>query len=290
MRTAALLLVCGLTACSVSPDTTTASSPSPTDAGSATQPVPSASPSESASPDAPSQARRLAGVPDSFVRVRDILPSALFEIRYAGEHNFLGRPVTGYAAPECWLTRPAAEALTKVQRQVSRRGYTIKIYDCFRPQRAVDDFVEWSGDPADTTTKAEFYPTLRKTQLFPLGYIAAQSGHSRGSTLDLTLVPKGEGVSPRWTSGDPLVACTAPVGRRFPDTSIDMGTGFDCFNPQANTANPDITAEQRANRRLLLRAMRKAGFTNYPEEWWHYTLKDEPYPETYFDAEITRGS
>lgn len=288
MRLAAFLLVfpMALAACS----SVTAE---PAAAPASSEPVVasgSTSPSEPAKPPvAQSTGRRLAGAPEDFVRVRDTIPQAVFEIRYFGDHNFLGRPVRGYAAPECWLTRPAARALARVQRQVSRKGNHLKIYDCFRPQRAVDDFVAWAADPADTTAKAEFYPSLRKTQLFPLGYIAEKSGHSRGSTVDLTLVPKGAGSSPEWERGDPLVACTAPVGRRFPDTSLDMGTGFDCFDKRANTANPEISAEQRANRRLLLRAMTRAGFTNYPEEWWHFTLDDEPYPDTYFDTEITRG-
>lgn len=233
--------------------------------------------------------RRLPGVPADFVRLRDALPGALFEIRYFGDHNFLGRPVAGYAAPECWLTRPAAHALAKVQRRVSERGYVIKIYDCFRPQRAVDDFVAWAEDASDTTTRQEFYPHLSKSQLFPLGYIAAKSGHSRGSTVDLTLVPEGRGVSPDWDSGDTLAPCDAPAGKRFPDTSVDMGTGFDCFDPLANTADPRITGETRRNRRYLVRVMRQAGFANLPEEWWHYTLRDEPYPDTYFDTDISTG-
>ena len=229
------------------------------------------------------------GMPNNFVRVRDLIPDAEYEIRYAGEHNFVGRPITGYRAPECWLTRAAAEALVPVQRRVKRAGYTLKFYDCFRPQRAVDDFVSWSHRPDDTTTKAEFYPDLDKSVLFPEGYIAERSGHSRGSTFDVTLVPLGKGVSPKWRVGDPQVACTSSLPPRFPDTSIDMGTGFDCFDPLANTANPGITARQAANRALLVRQLRRAGFTNYDKEWWHFTLANEPYPDTYFDAPITHG-
>lgn len=282
---AAALCAVGLAACATTAlEPGTSAGPSVSEGTVPTTSVPGASGSSSQA-----TARQLPGLPGDFVRVRDVLPDALFEMRYFGDHNFLGRPVMGYAAPECWLTRPAARALRHVQRRVARAGYNVKIYDCFRPQRAVDDFVAWSGDARDTTTQDEFYPTLRKTQLFPLGYIAAKSGHSRGSTVDLTLVPQGAGVSPTWTPGDSQVACTAPVGRRFPDTSIDMGTGFDCFDVRANTADPSIGGPQRANRRILLRAMRQAGFTNYPKEWWHYTLADEPYPDTYFDAELTEG-
>jgi zinc D-Ala-D-Ala dipeptidase len=227
------------------------------------------------------------GPPEGFVRLSDVAPDVLQEIRYYGEHNFLGRPVTGYDAAECWLTEPAAQALAEVQAEVAAQGYTLKAYDCYRPQRAVDDFVAWAQDPVDDTTRAEFYPRLEKDALFPRGYILEKSGHSRGSTIDLTIVPDGAGVSPEWNVGDPLVDCTAKVDKRFPDTSVDMGTGFDCFDPKSATETTKITAEQKANRRVLVDAMTAAGFTNLPEEWWHYMLTDEPYPDTYFDVPIS---
>lgn len=227
------------------------------------------------------------GPPEGFVRLSDVAPDVLQEMRYHGQHNFLGRPVVGYDAAECWLTEPAAEAVAKAQAEVAAQGYRLKVYDCYRPQRAVDDFVTWAQDPDDDTTRAEFYPRLEKDVLFPQGYILEKSGHSRGSTVDLTIVQKDAGVSPEWTVGDPLVDCTAPVGRRFADTSLDMGTGFDCFDPKSATETTKITPEQKANRRLLVEAMTAAGFTNLPEEWWHYTLNDEPYPDTYFDEPIT---
>lgn len=233
-----------------------------------------------------SQEANTSAMPEGFVRLSDVSPDIVQEIRYAGEHNFVGRPVTGYEAPECWLTREAADALGQVQSAVKAQGYSLKVYDCFRPQRAVSDFVEWARDPADDVTRAEFYPRLAKDQLFPLGLIAEKSGHSRGSTVDVTLVPLGSGASPTWQVGDPITDCAAPVGVRFPDTSIDMGTGFDCFDPLAATADTQITPEQQANRRILVAAMEAAGFVNLPEEWWHYTLKDEPFPDTYFDAEL----
>jgi D-alanyl-D-alanine dipeptidase len=229
------------------------------------------------------------GLPPDAVRLRDVAPDVVQEMRYAGRHNFVGRVVTGYEALECWLTRPAARAVARVQRRVARKGFTLKVYDCFRPQRAVDDFVRWAEDPAARAMKREFYPTLAKTVLFPEGYIAARSSHSRGSTVDVTLLPAGAGRSPRWRSGDALVRCTAPVARRFPDTSIDMGTGFDCFDPLAHLASTGITERQKRNRALLLTAMTAEGFSSYAEEWWHYTLDDEPHPDTYYDASITRG-
>lgn len=229
------------------------------------------------------------GPPAGFVRLSDVAPDVVQEMRYTAEHNFVGRPIAGYDAAECWLTEPAAEAVARVQQQVAAKGYQLKVYDCYRPQRAVDDFVVWAKDPDDDVTRAEFYPRLEKDVLFPEGYIAEKSGHTRGSTVDLTLIPQGAGVSPAWQIGDPLVDCTAPVGKRFPDTSIDMGTGFDCFDPLAATASRKVTAQQRANREVLLAAMTAAGFTNLPEEWWHYTLSDEPFPDTYFDVPITAG-
>ena len=225
-------------------------------------------------------------MPDGFVRLSDVAPDIVQEIRYAGEHNFMGRPVTGYEAPQCLLTREAADALGRAQSAVKSRGYSLKVYDCFRPQRAVTDFVEWAKDPADDVTREEFYPRLDNDQLFPLGLIAEKSGHSRGSTVDVTLVPLGSGASATWQVGDPIADCAAPVGMRFPDTSIDMGTGFDCFDPLAATDNTGITQEQRANRQVLVAVMEAAGFVNLPEEWWHYTLRDEPFPDTYFDAAL----
>ena len=224
--------------------------------------------------------------PAGFTRLSDVAPDIVQEIRYHGDHNFVGRPVTGYEAPECWLTDEAAQALVQVQAVVKDEGYSLKVYDCYRPQRAVTDFVEWAKDPDDDVTRGEFYPRLAKDQLFPLGLIAAKSGHSRGSTVDVTLVPLGSNASPKWVVGDPVVDCAAPLGVRFADTSLDMGTGFDCFDPLSATDSPDITAEQRANRQVLVSAMEAAGFVNLPEEWWHYTLADEPFPDTFFDAPI----
>jgi D-alanyl-D-alanine dipeptidase len=226
-------------------------------------------------------------LPEGFVRLADVAPDIVQEIRYAGEHNFIGRPVEGYDASECWLTRPTAEALATVQEQVTAEGYSLKVYDCYRPQRAVDDFVAWAKDPDDTVTRTEFYPRLAKEVLFPQGFIAEKSGHTRGSTVDLTLVPIGSATSPTWRVGDPQVDCATPLAERFPDTSIDMGTGFDCFDPRSATASTEVPAEVQANRRMLLDAMTAAGFTNYPQEWWHYTLAAEPFPDTYFDTPIT---
>ena len=200
--------------------------------------------------------------PDAFVNVNEILPAAVFDIRYASDENFLGTRVDGYVRPICLLTEPAAAALKRVQQDAQRRGYTLKIFDCYRPQRAVDHFVRWVGDLRDRTMKAHYYPNEEKSRLIEKGYIAARSGHSRGSTLDLTLVKKDGGAE------------------------LDMGTPYDYFDSLSNTADPRITGEPKANRLLLKAVMEKHGFVNYPKEWWHYTLKDEPYPDTYFDFPV----
>ncbi|GIF08250.1 M15 family metallopeptidase [Actinoplanes siamensis] len=225
-----------------------------------------------------------------FVAVSLTNPSILHDIRYATAHNFIGRPINGYAEPLCVLTKQAAAALNAAQAAALKRGYTLKVYDCYRPQRAVDHFIAWAEDLDDQSMKAEFYPTLDKSLLFEQGYIASRSGHSRGSTLDLTLVKLPPKPQPAYRPGQPLTACTAPAGRRFPDNSIDMGTGYDCFDTLANTLDPRITGARHANRLLLKTIMTNAGFTNFDLEWWHYTLNNEPYPDTYFDFPVALSS
>jgi zinc D-Ala-D-Ala dipeptidase len=227
--------------------------------------------------------------PAAFVSLRDVAPSILHDIRYFTRHNFIGRRIHGYRAPLCILTRDAATALARVQDAVVAQGYTLKVYDCYRPQRAVDDFVRWARRLRDRRMKREFYPRVDKSRLFADGYIAERSGHSRGSTLDLTLVELPAREQPRWTRGRfGLVNCFAPYGERFPDNTIDMGTGYDCFDTLAHTLDPRIQGAQRANRLRLKTAMEAAGFTNYENEWWHYTLADEPFPDTFFDFPVSR--
>lgn len=228
--------------------------------------------------------------PDDFVDLAEVAPTVLHDIRYRTQHNFVGRPINGYQEPRCLLTEKAADRLAEVQQDVLAKGYTLKVYDCFRPQRAVDDFVRWAQRLEDNRMKAEFYPRVAKSSLFDDGYIAERSGHSRGSTVDLTLVELPAKQQQRWRPGDGLASCYAPVGERYPDNSIDMGTGYDCFDTMSHTADPRITERQRENRTLLLEAMESHGFTNYENEWWHYTVTDEPYPDTYFDFPVTRRS
>lgn len=216
-------------------------------------------------PAAQTSARPEPVAPAEFVALQDIDPTIETEIRYSTEHNFTGDPVDGYRAPLCILTRVAAEGLRRAQQQLVLRGYTLKVYDCYRPQRAADDFVRWARDIGDQRMKAEFYPHVDKSTLFRDGYIDYHSGHSRGSTVDLTLV-------------------------RLPDESVDMGTEFDYFDPLAHTLDPHVHGEQLANRRLLDDVLQEQGFSNYVNEWWHFTYRPEPYPDTYFDFTVDPSS
>jgi D-alanyl-D-alanine dipeptidase len=229
---------------------------------------------------------RAAEMPRGFVDAGKAIPGVIVEMRYFGAHNFVGARVNGYEAPRCFLTRPAATALAKVQAELKPMGLGIKVYDCYRPKRAVGHFQRWARDINDTKTKTEFYPTIDKRNLFKLGYVADKSSHSRASTVDLTIVALPPATQPEFRLGQKLVACTKPAGQRWPDNSLDMGTGFDCFNEFSHTANPAIPAQARANRALLKALMEKHGFINFDQEWWHYTLADEPFPKTYFDFPI----
>ncbi|HEY8584214.1 MAG TPA: M15 family metallopeptidase [Capillimicrobium sp.] len=226
----------------------------------------------------------------ALVNVGDAAPRIEVEMRYAGPHNFVGERITGYREPLCLLTRPAARALGRAQRIVWRQGYTLKVYDCYRPQRAVDHFVRWARDLGDERMKAEFYPRVDKARLFSDGYIAERSGHSRGSTVDLTLVRRPPADQEAYRRGDRLRSCFAPRARRFGDNSVDMGTGYDCFDTLSHTLDRRVTGRQRANRLTLKRAMSRAGFENYANEWWHYTLRDEPFTHRYFDVPVRRSS
>ncbi|WP_405610240.1 M15 family metallopeptidase [Streptomyces sp. NBC_00076] len=228
--------------------------------------------------------------PADFVALRTVDPTIIQEMRYLTPHNFVGERIDGYRQPLCILTRPAAEALHKAQSELLRKGYTLKVYDCYRPQRAVDHFVRWAEDLDDQSMKGEFYPDVDKTRLFEDGYIAEKSGHSRGSTMDLTLVKLPAEPTRPYLPGESLVPCYAPKSERFPDNSVDMGTGFDCFDTLSHTLDPRVEGEQRANRLLLKSALEDRGFVNLAEEWWHYTFKPESYPDTYFDFPVSEKS
>ena len=228
--------------------------------------------------------------PAGFVSLKAEVPSIKVEMRYLTHHNFIGRPIRGYRDPLCIVTRETAEALFKAQTRVRRQGYTLKVYDCYRPQRAVDDFVAWGKRLDDQRMKAEFYPRVDKRNVFKDGYIATKSGHSRGSTVDLTLVRRPPARQERYHRGDRLRDCAAPRAKRFRDNSIDMGTGYDCFDTKSHPFSPKVTAHQRENRMKLRRAMLAAGFKGLETEWWHFTLRDEPYPERFFDFPVSRAA
>jgi len=222
----------------------------------------------------------------AFVSIADLDPTIIVEMRYYGIHNFVGTQVHGYDAPKCYLTWPAANALVKVQAELKAMNLSLKVYDCYRPQRAVDHFVEWAKDLNDTKMRKEFYPTVDKSRLFLDGYIAEKSGHTRGSTMDLTVVPLPAGENEVYKDGDPLRECTLPVEQRFTDNSLDFGTGFDCFDLASHRYNPAISGQHRGVRQLLQTIMDKYGFKGLEEEWWHFTLKNEPFPNTYFNFPI----
>ena len=201
-------------------------------------------------------------MPPGFVDAATVVPGLRTDIRYAGAHNFTGSPVAGYEAPRCWLTRQAAVALAAVQADLAPRGLGLLAYDCYRPLRAVARFVAWAKAPGEEAGKREFFPDVPKSALFAEGYIAARSAHSRGSTIDLTLVERRDG------------------------RPLDMGTPFDLFGPASHPDAPGLPRDVAGNRALLARAMRHRGFAGYDKEWWHFTLNDEPYPLTSFDVPV----
>lgn len=201
-------------------------------------------------------------MPAGFVDAEYVVEDLVVDMRYYGSNNFVGEPIDGYESPRCLLTRETAAALAEVQNHVAEYGYGLKVFDCYRPARAVAHFVRWAEDIDDTAMKDEFYPEIDKRDLFKLGYIAERSGHSRGSTIDVTLVSLEDG------------------------TEIDMGTPFDFFSTKSWPSDTTVTEEQRANRMLLADAMTRHGFEPLEQEWWHFTLADEPYPDKYFDFPV----
>jgi len=215
------------------------------------------------------------------VDVADVAPGVAVDMRYAGSNNFMGRPARGYGAARCLLTKEAARALADVQRDVALFGLRLKVYDCYRPQRAVDDFAAWSRAPGPATNPRH-HPVVSKNELFRRGYIAAKSGHSRGSTVDVTLVAR----VPLRPPLSPPLDCRSIEGPQAPDASLNMGTTFDCFDEHSHVADVNVSAEARRNRLLLELAMEKRGFFGYAQEWWHFTLGKEPFPKTAFDFEI----
>lgn len=227
-----------------------------------------------------------ADLPKGFVYLKDVDATILQEMRYAGNHNFVGRPIKNYEAATCILTTEAALALKNIQTQLRKQNLSLKLYDCYRPAAAVTDFVTWSKQPSDQKMKKEFYPRVDKRLLFKEGYVAMHSGHSRGSTVDLTIVDARHLQQATYKEGQPLQHCYAPFNVRFKDNSIEMGTGYDCLDPTAFPSNRQVGQQAYANRLLLRNIMMKYGFEPYEKEWWHFSLKDEPFPNQYFDFPV----
>lgn len=202
-------------------------------------------------------------MPDQFVYIDQVAPDIQVELRYSGSDNFVGTPVDGYLGRRAIISAPAANALAKVQAELSLKGLGLKIFDAYRPQRAVDHFARWASDPHDVRMESRYYPNVAKGNLFKEGYIAERSGHSRGSTVDLTIIDRGA-----------------------PHAPLDMGTDFDLFGEPSWFDYPAVSSAQRANRALLRDVMTRHGFVPFEKEWWHFTFKPEPFPDTYFDFVI----
>jgi D-alanyl-D-alanine dipeptidase len=221
-----------------------------------------------------------AKLPEGFVYLKDIDSTILQDIRYYSVFNFVGKRVDGYKINKCIITEKAAKALHEVQNELLAYGFTLKVFDAYRPQKAVNHFYRWAKEVNDTLTRKFFYPDVDKRNLFKDGYIAEKSGHTRGSTVDLTIVPlfviKEESFAVKFET-DIL---------NFDDMSLDFGTKFDYFSSKSATQNLEINYKCMINRALLRTMMEKHGFKNYTLEWWHYTLINEPFPETYFDFDI----
>jgi D-alanyl-D-alanine dipeptidase len=240
---------------------------------------------------APAYARDM--LPPGFVYLRDIDSSIAQDMRYATYDNFTGRPLPGYAAGECILRREAADALKRVQADLAKENLGLKVYDCYRPTRAVRAMAAWAQDGKpdgdDSASTKRFYPDLQKRNLFRLGYIAAQSKHSTGTTVDLTLIRRPATPVPAFDPAARYGPCTGPAAKRAPDNGIDMGTGFDCFDLRSYSANREISAEQKRWRNTLNVAMRRHGFANYFREWWHFSFNGALEPRAYDFAIGPRG-
>ncbi len=196
-------------------------------------------------------------IPNDFCSLENIP----FDIRYATHNNFMGRPIAGYAANKCIVSNAVADVLLLAQEKALTAGYSLIVFEAYRPLKAVEDIVQWSLN-ADTQNKERFYPDIDKDTLFDQGYIALRSTHTRGAAIDVTLIN--------------------PITKE----ELGMGTEFDFFGSTSHTASEDISTSSKNNRRLLLSIMESSGFVNYDKEWWHFTLKDEPFPNTYFDFDI----
>jgi len=211
-------------------------------------------------------------LPGGFVFLRDVDPTILQDIRYAGSNNFVGRPLAGYGAAECVVKREVGLALKRIQQELAPQKLSLKMLDCYRPARASRDMWLWAQNGRETPAERRYNPAFPKTELFRLGYVATRSQHSTGAALDLTLVDLAAGNSVAFDPAKSYADCTAPVNARAPEASVDMGTGYDCTDLKAHTKAPSITPDQRRWRNLLKASMAKQGFVNYWKEWWHFSL------------------
>jgi D-alanyl-D-alanine dipeptidase len=203
-----------------------------------------------------------APLPPGFVDAAAVVDGLVVDMRYFGDNNFVGQRIDGYERPRCLLSVPAANALAAIERDLAANGLGLKVFDCYRPQRAVAHFVRWAQRIDDLKHKREFYPDVDKRDLFKNGYISDRSGHSRGSTLDLTLVRRADG------------------------RELDICSPFDFFSPQSWPSDRSVSGEAQKNRARLAGAMTRGGFRPYDKEWWHFTLVEEPFPDTYFDFPV----
>lgn len=256
-----------------------------------TSPASGAPPAPATSPPFPTVTSVDSYAPPGFVDLSDVDPTIQQDIRYYTDHNFVGRRIDGYLEPRCLLIEPAARALQQAQTAAVAKGYSLKVYDCYRPARAGEDFAAWARALDDQTTKGEFYPDEGKNRLFADGYVGGgQTTHSSGTAVDLTLVTLPTAAQRQYQPGEPLVPCTAPVDQRFPDNTIDMGTGYDCFDARSHTLDSRITGVPLENRLLLRQFMTGAGFANYANEWWHYDFTRDRNPGMFYDFPVARAA
>lgn len=228
-------------------------------------------------------------LPAGFVYLRDVDATIIQDIRYASANNFVGRPLAGYGAAECVVKRELGLRLKSVQQELARQNLSLKMFDCYRPVRAVADMVAWSRDGKETAAGKRYNPAFRKIDLFRLGYVATHSQHSTGAALDLTLVDLAADNSARFDPAKTYSDCTAPAEARAPEGSVDMGTGYDCSDVKAHAAAASITPAQRRWRNVLRAAMARQGFVNYSKEWWHFSLPGAGGPAYDFPIQTRRN-
>jgi zinc D-Ala-D-Ala dipeptidase len=228
-------------------------------------------------------------LPGGFVYLRDIDPSIIQDIRYATSNNFVGHPLAGYQAAECIVKREVGLRLKAIQQDLATRKLSLKMFDCYRPTRAVANMAAWSRDGRETANDRRFSPAFNKRDLFRLGYIAPYSQHSTGAALDLTLVDLSADNSAIFDPNKTYADCTAPAEQRVPEGSVDMGTGYDCADVKAHTGATSVAPAQRRWRNQLVAAMGRQGFVNYSKEWWHFSLPGASGPAYDFPVTARRN-